>query len=82
MLCNALGLYSLCKHSCPIHRIVLLMIIMPFISTALLMISIVVLCNGNQLPMHWNNIAYDKHSCAMELKSIRNALELNCLQSA
>ena len=40
-------------------------IVVPCISNALLTISIVVQCNRNQLAMHWNKIAYDKHSCAM-----------------
>ena len=50
------------------NRIALLMIsiVVQCNMIALLMISIVAQCYRNTLAIHWDCIAYDKHSCAMQ----------------
>ena len=46
--------------------LLMIRIVVQSIGIAMLMKSIVVQCNRNELAMHWNCIANDNHSCAMQ----------------
>ena len=46
--------------------LLMISIVLLSIGIAMLMINIVVQCNRNELAMHWNNLAHDKHRCAMQ----------------
>ena len=53
---------------------------MQCIGIALLMISIVAQCYRITFAMHWDCIAYDKHSCAMLWDCIKISIVVQCIR--